>query len=486
MLEEFLKARGLQVPRELTAVYASPEARSLRSYIYWPDRGDEEVSSLGWALRLLREAAMPPPDNYLPLLPVDEMSIACLACAPRDVPDELPVVVRWHLADIDPRFQDSLLDTDVSNYVRSVAEELRARTAGLRNMARIAKRYHDDFVDKGIRPRGTVLRPVQLACQNVIIGMAALRHDATFDGLRVPTYLTCETPHVATHESNRAMAALILCDAFQNGGTMEIRFGDRGREEEVPPALRRFGRTIGVSLGTEDPHSITPREARDLFLAVTPMPDDLRVRSVDLIDRGIISPERLCYTLMSSVWSVLELDYLVATSTRVESILRGGAPVESRRHRQGESEVCRAAAMLGMLQRHIDNSDAAARSGSVRVFEDGSPRVSWSVRGDVGAVALDGIPPGTLPWASRDRDAFTLDDTGALICVARGLPTPGDHDLIRNLQAEHPGVAVALLIPADMADTVPQGIPLMVCPDRLAELDTDIERRLAMLRVGRL
>ena len=317
--------------------------------------------------------------------------------------------------------------------------------------------------------------------------MAALRHDAGFDGLRVTVYLTCETPHVATHEANRAMAGLLLCDAFQNGGTMEIRFGERDKEESVPPALRRFGRAIGVFLGVEDGHCISPQEARNLFLAVTPMPEELHEQCDDLIDRGIISPERLCYTLMSSIWQSIELDYILATSARVESILRGGALPELRRQRTAEIEICRAALMLGMLQRHIDNSDTAAQSaGSVRVFEDGTPRVSWSVRAEVGAAAIIGAPEERLPWACVGRKAIPPGEGGYLICVPRGLPTPEDHQLVRDLQVEHPNAAVALLVPADMVDTVPREILLMVCPAGIAALDTDIERRLAMLRVGRL
>ena len=82
------------------------------------------------------------------------------------------------------------------------------------------------------------------------------------------------------HESNRALSALLLCDAFQNGGTMEIRFGTAEKPKLFPPALRRFGRTHGIILGEEDPSSISPAEARSLFGAVTPMPDDLREREL--------------------------------------------------------------------------------------------------------------------------------------------------------------------------------------------------------------
>ena len=479
----FLSERGLYFPRSLESVYASAEADGLAAYIYWPAGQVDEVNSLRWALQLLEGGATAPPDNYLPLMPVDEMSIACVVCSPKEIADESPMVVRWHLGDIDPQHQAGLLDTDLRKYSRSVSDELRSRDRGLESIGIVARRYKVEFVEKGIRPRGNVQRPVQLACQNVIVGLATMRHDASFDGLRVQTYLSCEVPHVATHEANRAMAGLLCCDAFQNGGTMEIRFGPKSREETVPPALQRFGRARGIDLGQDDPCSISPREARELFLAVTPMADELRVRSDDLVDRGVVSPERLCFTVMSSILTPIELDYVLATSELVGSILRGGGSAELRRQRLAELEACRAAVMLGMLQRHLDNADGTG-TGHIRVFEDLSPHVTWSVDSELGAVALGGVRARDLPW-SRDGAAHACDKV-SMTCVPRGLPTRDDVSLVNSLQAEFPNSIVALLVPADMAELVEAGVPVMVCPDRLAEIDATVERKLGMLRVGRL
>src|SRR5205809_594007 len=94
MLGAFLNERRLRIPRGLAEVYRSAEAQSLQEYLYWPDRPVDQVNSLDWALALLRDAATPPPANYLPLLPVDEMSIACVRCSPRDVPEDTAGVVR--------------------------------------------------------------------------------------------------------------------------------------------------------------------------------------------------------------------------------------------------------------------------------------------------------------------------------------------------------------------------------------------------------
>ena len=461
--------------------YESADANALRQYVYWPDGAAAQRNSLEWALTLLREAVVPPPDNYLPIMPVDELSIACVERV--NGPVSQIAVRRWHLGRIEERFQDALLDSDLSTYVRSVRRELEERSSALQAMDRDAKRYKADYVSKGVRPRGSVLRPVQLACQNVVIGLATMRHDQTFDGLRVPIYVTCEVPHVATHEANRAMAALILCDAFQNGGTMEVRFGDRKRPLKIPPGLARFARTVDVSIGEDDPACITPAEARSLFTAVTPIPDDLRLRLDDLIDRRLLSPERACYVLMAGLWTAIEFDYIAATSVRAETIMKGGLSHEMRSARQSELETCRAAAMLGMLLKHLTNADSSAGNG-VRIVEDSAIDVAWSINEESGAVVFAADRMFGLPWRAADVDG-AVRSADTLIVVPRGLPTSIDFDTVRDLQATHANSVVSLLIPADMAGVVPNGISRMVCPERLAELDAGIERRATALRVGR-
>lgn len=465
----------------LRAFYESADAYKLRQYVYWQDGAAGQRNSLEWALTLLREAVVSPPESYLPIMPVDELSIACVEHV--DGPVSNVAVRRWHLGRIEERFQDALLDTDLSKYARSVRRELEERPHALQAMDQVAKRYKTDYVSKGVRPRGSVLRPVQLACQNVVIGLATMRHDQTFDGLRVPLYVTCEVPHVATHEPNRAMASLILCDAFQNGGTMEVRFGDRNRPLEIPPGLARFARTVGVSVGEEDPTCITPAEARRLFVAVTPIPDDLRLRLDDLIDRRLISPERACYVLMAGLWTAIEFDYIAATSARTETIMKGGLAHEMRSARQSELETCRAAAMLGMLLRHLANADSSAVNG-VRVVEDSAMHVAWSVDDGSGAAVLAADRTFRLPWRAANVNG-DVRSTDTLIVVPRGLPTSVDFDTVRDLQATHADSVVSLLVPADMADVVPNGISRMACPERLAELDAGIERRAIALRVGR-
>lgn len=494
--EASLAGLGLAVPDGLPALLASTLGRDLSGLIYWPGGDARNANSLAAAGRLLDQAFWPPPENLLPLLPVDDRSIACAVCifeeeqeddderATAPIESVATPVVRWHLDAIDEEFQGTFLDADAINYLKSVHEELGGRSVGLKHVAERSRRYYADYVVTGEQPRKFVPRPIQLACQNVIVGFAILQQDATFDGLRVHEYLTCEAPHLATHEGDRAMAALILCDAFQCGGTMELRFGAPGHDARVPPALMRYGRVAGIALGEEDARAVTPSEARALFLAVTPFTDDLRLRVMDLFDRGLVSPERICFTLMSSIWSAIELDYILATSPRGVGILEGGTPFRERRARLAEAETCRSAVMTGMLHRRLSGRDGASSTmEQVSVFEDNSARISWTILDRFGMVAFAGVSS-PVPWRSHRHPAAALGNDGMLIAAPRAMPTPSDYEQIRACAAEFPECGVFLVTSAGMADLVPPDIAVLICPDRLAELDIDIERRLMRSRTG--
>ncbi|MDI6623094.1 MAG: hypothetical protein QME55_00050 [Brevundimonas sp.] len=457
----------------------------MAALVYWPDERPHRMG-ISQGFEILESGFDPPPPNLIPLLPVDDRSIACAVCVSqekwcgKDAPQPGPapcVVVRWHLDLIPADEQGALLDSDASQYLETVAAEFAARPGVMRRVHAIAEGYRKEYVAEDRRPRGGVQRPIQLACQNVIIGLATVQHEPRFDGLRVDNYLTCEAPHLAAHEANRAMLALVLCDAFQNGGTMEIRFG-----RDIPPALRRYARSLGLPAGEQERGTLTPEESRRLFMAVTPMPDDLRARCAVLMDRGVLAPERLCYTLMSGVWSTVELDFILATTPRAPSILMGGCDRTDRSARLAESETCRAALMVGMFMRRLGSQDKAAGGPEgVRVFEDRADRVLFTVLDSYGAVAVEG--GSAMPWSTA---AAAEPAAGRpMIVVPRGLPTPADEAILRKLAADFPAADVALLVPTDLADLLTAEVPCIRCPDGLAELDQQIEGRLRSLRIGR-
>ncbi|MBM7804191.1 hypothetical protein JOD57_000028 [Geodermatophilus bullaregiensis] len=423
-------------------------------------------------------------------------------------------MVRWHLDTQRDDLQAAVLDFDALLYAESVAEELEARDAGLyRMLDEVGPAYELQYLEADKRPRDFVIRPVRIACQNVIVGLAAFAHEPSIDGMSVLAWQTCEVPHVATHEANRALAALMLCDAFASGGTMEIRFdrpanltahgitaksGERvdvdvtyrGHPEggRVPAGLRRYGRSVGVFLGMDDIHAISPREARDLFLAVTPMPADLGARVHEAYRRGVASPERLCFVLLSQIWREPELDFMLAVSDRTGSILRGGADWRCRGQRQAESEIARAALMIGMLYRRLDTKDGAGDTSSpARVLEDNRVGVTWQILPDVAAIRFFGVRAGPVPWQpplSNGRAA--IEGAATITVLPRAILDSTTLHMASELAREG---LVAVVTPSD-SDSDPDeanraGVLLLRCPDRLGELDQAIERKLLSARISR-
>lgn len=527
-LEHHLSQRGLAMPEGLTKLYRSDLPGRLGDRLLRPaGEGTPEVGTIEWAEAEIDQSRWPLLRNLVPIMAVDEQSFACVVASDRDG-DPLPYagrIVRWHV-EIDYRhrdFQAGLLDIDCYLYCASVIEELEHRDAGLDLVFDvIGPSYESTYIERNERPRDHITRPVRLACQNVIVGLAAFAQESAFDGLSVVAWQTCERPHIASHEANRALAVVTLCAAFQNGGTMEIRFDRSSRvpvpkehleevrrvverwpqavsfrqlrtdeaevrhpERAVPASLKRYGRTIGVHLGGtdkthEDYAAISPAQSRDLFRAITPMPDGLRARVHRAETELGISPERLCYMLLKPVWRDIELDYLLATTHRIKSILEGGADWKDRPARQAETEVCRGAVMVGMLYRRLNATDGAGSDGKVRVIEASTVGVQWQCLEELGSVRFTDMSPGTpVPW-STDRSAVLSD---SLVVFPRALLTD---DVLQAARASAEHEPTAVVVPSGIKlPDIPGGFLVLRCPDRLADLDKATEDKLLRARTSR-
>lgn len=473
----------------------------LAKLLFDPARGPHDPRGRTFAAEALGSAIIPAPKNLLPLAQVCEGSFACVVCD-RDNNDPAfdeataHEVVRWHLGRIAEDAQGEILDVDPINYLESLASEMRSRQPARRAVEKAANLYYQRYVLENTRPRAVELRPVQLACQNVIVGLAAMRHDPVFDGLRVESYATCEVAHLATGEADRAMAALLLCDAFQSGGTMEVRFGrqdgggkpkdsaraDRSLELPVPPALRRYARARGLTLGRADRNGISPTEARDLFLLVTPMSEELRFYGFGAIDAGRISPERLCYALMAGIWSDIELTYLLATSGRATTILEGGSDPYDRVARSCEAESCRAALLLGLLVSRLEQSGGGPGVSAVKLVEDERSAIPWAIHADLGAVTF-ALPPGwALPWK---KGAESVGATGAIFVLPRAMPDHADVELATRLRVDEPEAQVFFLVPGDVDAAGLWDVPTLHCPQSLDLLDQAVRRKLDTMRNSR-
>ena len=217
-------ANDLQIPGWVLGLigdfYGSEWPPELAEWLFHPQGPEGKLPADGF--EILERSAYVAPEWLYPVSQVDEVSIACVVLT--DVPERsvsAGSVVRWFVSDVSAEFQLAILDIALDSYLESMVAELTTRDAGLKRMMyEIGPAYEESHIINSKRPRDYVVRPVRIACQNVIVGLAAISQESSFDGLSVVAWQTCEVPHVATNEANRALAALTLCDAFQNGGTM--------------------------------------------------------------------------------------------------------------------------------------------------------------------------------------------------------------------------------------------------------------------------
>lgn len=483
---ELLELLELDAPDELEEFHAGRIPDPLKDLVYRFEGPANTPPHIDWALSAMNRGVRFPPRHLVPIMPVDEASIACLVCSPSGqswLPPDFGCIVRWHLADVPPRAQRRVLDVSLGEYGKTVRQDLDARADGKAQLLKIARNAEQVAASRKLRSFDS--RPIRLAVQNVIVGLAAVRHDSNFDGLAVDAWQACEVPHVNAHEGARGLLAMTLTEAFRAGGTMEIRF-DQHPEGGIPAVLRQFARVNNIEL--RDSKAISPAESRELLHAVAQMPEELR-RLVDgAAADGVLTPERACFLLLSKVWRPIELEFILSVSSRAGFILSGGTDPLNRGAAQAEYDVCRSALMVGMLTERLASPEGHAQSTTV--LEDSRIQVRWAVHPESGLVTLEPGSETPIPWIARaldpDEHPMLLSPGRRLIVIARPrfdkapLPTASD------LPSRNSAQVVAYLTPRDVVVPNDQSdVVFLACPDSVRDLDVAIETRLRSARVGR-
>jgi hypothetical protein len=132
--------------------------------------------------------------------------------------------------------------------------------------------------------------------------------------------------------------------------------------------------------------------------------------------------------------------------------------------------------MLGMLYRRLNSQDTAGGDAEVRVVEDRTRDVSWEIDEATGSVTFRGLSPDDpVPWTQ-----------GIVASALRVIPcsrvTP---DIVEALQVAD-DATLAVVVPRDVhPHGLPEGISVLRCPDRLADLDKQVEENLLKSRISR-
>ena len=477
-LARFEWLRRLELPKELRAALTTCSVGPLHGLIYCITPPDDLPPSLAWAKALLSTAKQVPPENLVPLMPVDDRSLACVVCGcDTQLPAGFGTVVRWHLDDVPAWAQAQQLDIGVKEYLAAVADELSSRTTGLNRTWELVDRYDKSHGSQGKTPRAVEARPIRLAVQNVIVGLANYRYDASCDALTVSAWQTCQVPHLAAHEGTRGLACLTLGEAFRCGSTMEIRFHDHP-ERKVPAALQQYARTQGIDLGIHDPASISPAEARLLMWAVTRMPPRLGTSLERVCNSGALRPERACYFLLSGTWSAPALDFMLSSEPRVAlRVLSGGSPPTDWLKRRDELRVARRAFLV---DRFIARATAPreGNDGAVQALEDDLTHQEWSVNGAAQSLTVRGDNP--VPWLSPP-----LPLAKVVLCPRDVLESHEIEEVEAGVTNPEPRVVFVVPRDAPLPRSSPGKVLMAQAPWTLEALDREVRKRLVAMKVTR-
>ena len=367
--------------------------------------------------------------------------------------------------------------------------------------------FNYDHKKGGRLPRSHLWRPYRFCVQDVILGIVVLRHDRKYNRLEVDVFLTAGIPEYAPESGCRALALIMLSDAYKSGGSMEIKFSEHVESGHVPDELCRLAGSLGVQLRHAKEGGITPKEAKSLYLALSGFGKPIADRVMSMEKGGRLSAAAVCYAMHHGVWTAEELEIIFFGSGFPDRILKGSVPPEAWRLFDYDIFHARNALMGGYLDRHVMNREhLLEKEGEVVELEDDERNVeiSFSPNNYVKTLKLlesdDRI---FIPWLHNQTKNPVLRTGQRLRVLLRARDVEDlkqrfrmDLEQIRELKqkAGNGKDVFCIMVPGDFKrmETGPYAdlaekcdIGIIVCPEFLTQLDQEVCRRFESIKVMR-
>lgn len=218
---------------------------------------------------------------------------------------------------------------------------------GIEVLLRHIDRFGYDRAPGAKLPRATVWRPYRFAVQDVVFAATAIRHSQELKCTEVDVFLTDDfIEGYEEYAATKALALLLLSEAFRCGIPLALRFTDNVAGGRVPRALIQLAERQGIRIPNPQAGWLRPAEGSQLYAALTGFPQPLRRRIQELTDNGLLSIERACYMIHHGVWTVPEVEGLIRGSPYLDLILNGN-PQPEQRHVYHHVQIHTRAAILG-------------------------------------------------------------------------------------------------------------------------------------------
>jgi len=375
-----------------------------------------------------------------------------------------------------------------------------------RHMKNLSFQY--DHEKGGQIPRSHVWRPYRFCVQDVILGMMVIRHDRKYNRLEADVFLTAQIPEYEADSGCRALALILLSEAYKCGGSMEIRFTEHVEGGRVPQELFDLAEKVGVKLRYLNEGGITPKESKKLYLALSGFRSDITDKIMEMEEKGKISAASVCYALHHGVWTVEELEVILFSSRFPDTILRGSFSAEVWHLFYHDLFHARNALMGGYLDRQLKRREHLLKEEVNRVveLEDDEPNLKISFNSQYCAKQYSlfaGEEPVPIPWLYNafQNDSLAPDQPLWVLLRARDaedlkqkLAADIDQAFVLKNRVGSETSRLCIMVPADfkridMTDlarkAAEKDIGLIVCPEFLNQLDQEAGSKFETVKVMR-
>lgn len=459
------------------------------------------LPSVECALNVLHSGWREIPNTLVPIYNLAPGVFACLDC-PQLL--ETSPVVQLDLNNFSPEKELLQLAPSFEEFLSAKVMEYYYFLKGFRRLEQhfSDQEFHWNYQEGGKLPRLHQWRPFRFCVQDVVLGVIVLCHDRHQNCLIVDVFLTASIPEYEADSGVRALALIMLSEAYHAGGTMEIQFTEHVEDRTVPKELVQLANQNKVDLKHLEEGRLVPNEAVNLYIALTEFSPRLHTQLRTLENSGRLSAIQVCYAIHHGIWERSEVEAIVLTCPYPERLLRGESKPEQRQLYIQNLFYGRAAVLYGNLERHL-RARSHPKGQDVILLEDDERALEIDFDENNYAVAFR-CPQEeiNIPWLLKSR---RVDGYHALENIPANQPFTvlvRARDRFDLLDCLHEDVRQAcriydpmrsgpvyILVPRDfeklpenfrseVIKDLPEGINIMVYREFVSALDEEVAQRL--------
>lgn len=357
--------------------------------------------------------------------------------------------------------------------------------------------------------RAHLYRPYRLSLEGKLLAIIVLRASEAYNLCEIDIFITTELQGVSFLEVTRAALLFAFSDAAKNAGSMAVQFTKNCASSGVPRPVRLLAKKIGVELAHADQGTLSPQEVREMYLRLCGFSEATQARIRDFANRRFFSIERICYLVTRGLWPVNEASIVLLCAPFPDLILGAGVDVTNRHLSAHSMALASTAVLRGILDRALRYIPPLPNE---KKFTEQKRYHLFSSRLDVDQLSVHNGP---LPeeihlsgWAPIGTSTFLFSEGTTLIAFLRSRPKEEirvflKHDIeqakIAGVKSKSTGLrnekinillvyaSDFLQIPKDDRIEANQfakqlGVNIIVCPESVADLETEVRRR---QRIGR-